>query len=63
VSAVSPPNQIGVGVGAEPTPVIMTKWVGVKGEMIADGKKKPFTMDLVTGERPWDWLVSDFKAE
>lgn len=35
----------------------------VAGELTKGDAKKPFTLKLVKGDRPWDWLVDEFKAE
>jgi hypothetical protein len=33
------------------------------GERDPGAARKPFTLKLVKGDRPWDWLVDEFKAE
>jgi hypothetical protein len=35
----------------------------VTGELTGKDGKKPFTLKLTKGQRPWDWLVDEFKAE
>jgi hypothetical protein len=35
----------------------------VTGDLTGSDGRKPFTMKLVKGSRPWDWLVDELRAE
>ena len=35
----------------------------VTGDLSKGGATKPFTMKLVKGDRPTDWLIADFRMD
>jgi hypothetical protein len=49
----------GAGVGWSST----SAWVQLKVELVKGDKKRPFTLELVRNDRPWDWQVREFKPE